>query len=89
MTSCLPSLRNFEVEGNTARCKRSSCVQSSASIAEAQSRTRLNYTHVITADDVKVAEELAAILEHEFLAQDLPKLPPNAETASELISEAV
>ena len=36
-----------------------------------------------------VAGELGAILDKEFFAQDLPKLPPNIETASELISEAV
>jgi len=47
------------------------------------------YTHVVTADDVRVAGELGAILDKEFLCQDLPKLPPDIETASELISEAV
>jgi hypothetical protein len=36
-----------------------------------------------------VSEQLGALLDKEFLAQDLPKLTPNAETASELISEAV
>ena len=43
----------------------------------------------MTADDVRLANELGELLDKEFLAQDLPKLPPNAETASELISEAV
>jgi hypothetical protein len=38
---------------------------------------------------LRVANQLRAILDREFLAQDLPKLPPNAETASELLSEAV
>jgi hypothetical protein len=46
-------------------------------------------THLITADDVKVAEVLGALLEQEFLAQNLPKFTPEPETASELISEAV
>jgi hypothetical protein len=36
-----------------------------------------------------VAGELEALLDKEFLAEDLPKLTPNAETASELIAEAV
>ena len=49
----------------------------------------MGYTHLVTADDVRVAGELGAILDKEFFAQDLPKLPPNVETASELISEAV
>ena len=53
------------------------------------SNTRLNYTHFITADDVRVAEGLGALVEQEFFAQDLPKLLPEAETASEAISEAV
>ena len=43
----------------------------------------------LTADDVRIAGELGALLDKEFFAQDLPKFSPNAETASELISEAV
>jgi len=39
--------------------------------------------------DVRVAEELGALLDKEFLAQDLPKYPPNTETATESYSEAV
>jgi hypothetical protein len=34
-------------------------------------------------------KQLGALLDKEFLAQHLPKLTPNAETASELVSEAV
>ena len=49
----------------------------------------MGYTHLVTADDVRVAGELGALLDKGFFAQDLPKLPPEAETASELISEAV
>jgi hypothetical protein len=49
----------------------------------------MGYTHLVTADDVRVAGELGALLDKEFLAQDLPKFHPNGETASELISEAV
>ena len=52
-------------------------------------KTTMGYTHLVTADDVRVAGELGALLDKEFLAQDLPKFPPNGETASELISEAV
>lgn len=37
----------------------------------------------------RLAKELGALLDKEFLTQDLPKLSPKAETASELISEAV
>ncbi len=52
-------------------------------------RTTMGYTHLVTADDVRIAGEVGALLDKEFLAQDLPKLSPNVETASELISEAV
>jgi hypothetical protein len=34
-------------------------------------------------------KELGALLDKEFLAQDLPELTPKAEMASELISEAI
>ena len=47
------------------------------------------YTHLVTADDVHVSNELGAILDKEFFAQDLPKSASDAETASELISESV
>jgi len=47
------------------------------------------YTHLVAADDVRVAEQLGALLDKKFFAQDLPKLTPETETASELISEAV
>jgi len=49
----------------------------------------MGYTHLVSADDVRVAGELGAILDKEFFAQDLPKFPPNVETASEPISEAM
>ena len=52
-------------------------------------RTTMGYTHLVTADDVRVAGELGALLDKEFLAQDLPKLSLDAETTSELISEVV
>ena len=38
----------------------------------------MGYTHLVTADDVRVAGELGALLDKEFFAQDLPKFPPNA-----------
>lgn len=49
----------------------------------------LGYTHLVTADDVRVARELGAVLDKGFLAQDLPKFAPNAEKASALLTEAV
>ena len=52
-------------------------------------KTTMGYTHLVTADDVRVAGELGALLDKEFPAQDLPKFPPNAETATESYSEAV
>ena len=58
-------------------------------LGHVDAKTTMDYTHLVTADDVRVANQLGAILDREFLAQDLSKLPPNAETASELISEAV
>ncbi len=58
-------------------------------LGHVDARTTMGYTHLVTADDVRVAGELGALLDKGFFAQDLPKLPPEAETASELISEAV
>lgn len=58
-------------------------------LGHVDARTTMGYTHLVTADDVRVAGELGALLDKEFFAQDLPKFAPNAETASELISEAV
>ena len=58
-------------------------------LGHVDARTTMGYTHLVTADDVRVAGELGALLDKEFFAQDLPKLLPNAKTASELISEAV
>ena len=43
----------------------------------------------VTANDVRIAGELGALLDKEFLAQDLPKCPPNEETAPESLTEAV
>lgn len=58
-------------------------------LGHVDARTTMGYTHLITSDDVGVAEQLGALLDKGFLAQDLPKLTPDAEKASELISEAV
>ena len=52
-------------------------------------KTTMSYTHLVTADDVRVANQLGVLPDKEFFAQDLPKLSPEADTASELISEAV
>jgi integrase len=58
-------------------------------LGHVDARTTMGYTHLVTADDVRIAGELGALLDKEFLAQDLPKFPPNAETASGLLAEAV
>ena len=58
-------------------------------LGHVDARTTMGYTHLVTADDVRVAGELGALLDKEFLAQDLPKFPPNGETASGLLTEAV
>jgi hypothetical protein len=49
----------------------------------------MGYAHLVTVDDVRVAGELGALLDKEFLAQDMPKFPPNVETASGSLTEAV
>jgi integrase len=58
-------------------------------LGHVDAKTTMGYTHLVTADDVRIAGELGALLDKEFFAQDLPKLSPNAKTASELDSEAV
>ena len=52
-------------------------------------RPTMVYIHLVIADDVRIAGELGALLDKELFAQDLPKFPPNAEKASELLTEAV
>ena len=52
-------------------------------------KTTMGYTHFVSADDLRVAEELGALLDEEFVAQDLPKLRPNKGTASGELTEAV
>ena len=49
----------------------------------------MGYMHLVTADDVPVAGELGALLDKGFFAQDLPKFPPDVETASGVFTEAV
>ncbi len=58
-------------------------------LGHVSARTTMGYTHLVTADDVRVAGELGALLDKEFFAQDLPKLSLHEETASETNSEAV
>jgi integrase len=58
-------------------------------LGRVDAKTTMDYTHLVTADDVRVTNELGALLDKEFLAQDLPKSLPKTEKASELISEAV
>jgi hypothetical protein len=49
----------------------------------------MGYTHLMTLDDMRAAEQPGALLDREFLAQDLPGSAPDVEKASELIPEAV
>lgn len=58
-------------------------------VGHADAKTTMGYTHLVIADDVRVAGELGALLDKEFLAQDLPKFLPNVETASGSLTEAV
>jgi integrase len=58
-------------------------------LGHVDARTTMGYTHLVTADDVRIAGELGALLDKEFFAQDLPKSVPNVKTASELLTEAV
>jgi hypothetical protein len=58
-------------------------------LGHVDAETTMDYTHLISADDITASEELAALLDKEFFAQDLPKLQTESETASEAISEAV
>jgi hypothetical protein len=48
---------------------------------------RLGYTHLVTADNVRIVGELGALLDKEFFAQDLPKFHPNAQKTSGLLTE--
>lgn len=57
-------------------------------LGHVDARTTMNYTHLVTADDVQVANDLGALLDKGFLAQDLLKFTPETGAASELISEA-
>ena len=58
-------------------------------LGHVDARTTIGHTHVVTADDVRVAGELGALLDRGFFAQDLPKLTPNEAMASESPPEAV
>ena len=52
-------------------------------------RAIMSYTHLIPADDAKVAWQIRAFLDKEFVVQDLPKSSPDRETASESMPKAV
>lgn len=54
-------------------------------LGHVDAKTTMAYTHLVTADDVRIAGELGALLDKEFFAQDLPKLSPNAETTASWI----
>lgn len=57
-------------------------------LGHVDARTTMGYTHLVTADDVRVAGAWE-LMDREFHAQDLPKSSPNAETASGSAPEAV
>jgi integrase len=57
-------------------------------LGRVDARKTMGYTHIVTADDVWVAGELGALLYKGFFAQDLPKFPPNVDTASGVLTEA-
>lgn len=44
-------------------------------LGHVDAKTTMGYTHLVTEDDVRVANELGALLDKEFFAQDLPKSP--------------
>ena len=54
-------------------------------LGHADPKTTMGYTHTISADERNVAEQLGALLQQGFLAQDLPKMV----TAQEANSQAV
>jgi hypothetical protein len=58
-------------------------------LGHADPKTTMLYTHSVSEDDRSTAEQLGALLEQGFLSQDCPKLPPEARTAPESVSEAV
>lgn len=58
-------------------------------LGHVDARTVMGYTHLVTADDARIAGELGTFLDKEFFAQDLPTLSIHEETASELNPEAV
>jgi len=58
-------------------------------LGHVDAKTTMGYTHIVTADDIEVAGKLGALLDKEFFAQDLPKLPLDRKTASDEFAEAV
>lgn len=48
--------------------------------------TTMDYTHMISADDIEAARPLGNVLDKEFLAQDLPKTRTETEIAQERFS---
>jgi integrase len=58
-------------------------------LGHADPKTTMLYTHSISGDERSTAQQLGALLEQEFLAQDCPKLIPETRMAPESNSEAV
>jgi hypothetical protein len=58
-------------------------------LGHVDAKTTMGYTHLVTVDDTEVAGKLGALLDKEFIAQDLPKLQPDSKTASGEFTEAV
>jgi len=58
-------------------------------LGHADPKTTMLYTHAVSEDERRTAEQLGAVLEEGFLSQDCPKLPPETRMAPESHSEAI
>ena len=58
-------------------------------LGHADPKATMLYTHSISSDERSTAQQLGALLESEFLAQDCPNLMPETRMAPESSSEAV
>jgi integrase len=58
-------------------------------LGHADPKTTMLYTHAVSQDDRRTAEQLGTLLEDGFLSQDCPKLPPETGMAPDSHSEAI